>query len=109
MGADAHVDVITLLIEGNHRVLGKVIDQFHLVVLIPVRKKLQGLFSGYFRPLQGKVLLDYPLHLLLDRRKIFFGEPVVDVDVVIEAVIDSGAYCEFCFRPDVLDGLGHDV
>ena len=64
MGAGAQVGEVALAVEGDHRVLGQILDQFHLVGLARLFAEGQGFGTGQFKALQPLVSLDDAGHFL---------------------------------------------
>ena len=109
MGPGAEVGEVALLIEGDHRVLGEVVDQLHLVGLVHLLHQLQRLRPGQFKALQLLLGLADPAHFRLDGLEVIGGKDVLTVHVVVEPVVDGGADGKLCARVQVLNGLRHDV
>ena len=108
--ADAHVDVIALLIEGQGRILGQVADVLHLVVLAAIRHQPDGFLPGQREGLDGQILLDDLLHFLLDGGQILIGQlHITQIHVVVEALLGGGAVGKVGLRVEVLQRLGQDV
>ena len=57
MGAGAQVGELPLLVEGDGGVLRQVVDELHLVGLLPLLHELHRLGPGQFEPLQLQLLL----------------------------------------------------
>ena len=57
MGSGAEVGKIALLVEGNHGVLGKVVDQLHFVRLGLVLHELDCFGTGQFKAFQLQLFL----------------------------------------------------
>ena len=110
VGADAHINVLALLIEADGGILGQIADVLHLELLLTVLHQLDGLGTGQDEGLDGQVLLDDLPHLFLDGGQILVGQlGVAQVHVVIEAVLGGGAIAEVSLGVQALDGLCHDV
>ena len=108
--ADAHVDVLALLEEGDARVLVEVADVLDLVLLAALLHELDGLGAGQLEGRELEVLLHDLLHLGLDGGQVVLGELLVaQIDVVVEAVVGRRTVGEVGLRVQALDGLGHDM
>ena len=95
VGADAHVDILTLLVEADDRILGQVADVLHLELLLAVLHQLNGLGPGQDEGLDGQVFLGDLAHLLFDVGKVLVGQlGVAQIHVVVEAVLGGGAVAE---------------
>ncbi len=103
MRPGAQVGKALLLVEGDHAVLGKVVDQLHLVGL--VLDKLQRLGAGKLEPLQFGVLLDDAAHFLFHVLEKLGREGLVHVEVVVKAVVDGRADGQPRLRPQRLHRL----
>ena len=111
VGADAHVDVVALLVEGDAGVVVQVADVLDLVLLAALLHKGDGLGAGLLVHGELEVLLDDLLHLGLDRREVVLADldALGQVDVVVEAVVGRGAVGKVGLGIEALDGLRHDV
>ena len=110
MRADAHVDVVTLLEEGDPSVFGQVADVLDLVLLAALLHEGDGLLARELEHLEFEVLLGDLLHLGLDGGQVVFGDGLVaEVDIVVEAVVGGGAVSEIRLWIEAQDCLGHDV
>ena len=108
--ADAHVDVVALLVEGQRRVFGQVADVFDLVDFAALLHELDGVLAAKREGLNRQVLLDDGLHFLFDGLEVFVGElHVAQIDVVMEALFSCRAIGEMRLRIQVLDCLREDV
>ena len=108
--ADAHVDVVALLVEGQRRVFGQVANVFDLVDFAALLHELDGVLAAKREGLNRQVLLDDGLHFLLDGLEVFVGElHVAQIDVVVEALFSCRAIGEMRLRIQVLDCLREDV
>lgn len=111
VGADAHVDVVALLVEGDAGVVVQVADVLDLVLLAALLHKGDGLGTGLLVHGELEVLLNDLLHLGLDRGEIVLADldTLGQVDVVVEAVVGRGAVGKVGLGVQALDGLRHDV
>lgn len=108
--ADAHVDVVALLVEADLGVLGQVVDVLELVLFVALLHQLLGLFAAEDEGLDRQVFLDDLPHLGLDGGEVLVAElPVAQIHIVIEAVFGRGAVGEIGLGIEALDGLRHDV
>ena len=105
----AQVRKISLCIHRDDRILRQVFNQFHFVVLISLFKELKCFLSGNLASDQRQVLLHDLFHFLLNLEEIFFAEFMLTLHIVIESVVDSWSNRKLGVRPQVLDGLRHDV
>ena len=110
VGTNAHIDIVTLLIEGDPGVLREVADVLHLVDLAAGFHQGDGLVPGQLVGLDGQVLLADLLHLSLDGLKVLVGELLLSqIHVVVEATLRSRAVGELRLGMQPPDRLGHDV
>ena len=96
-----------LPVEGDHGILGQVVDQFHLVGL--VLHQFQSIKPGQFKALQLQLFLADLAHFGFDGLQMLLGEVEGCVKIVVEAVFDSGANGQLHFGVQALDSLRHDV
>ena len=73
--ADAHVDVLALLVESDARVFGQIGDVLDLVLLAAFLHELDGLLARELEGLDLEVLLADLLHLGFDGREVFHRQP----------------------------------
>ena len=110
VGADAHINVVALLVEADDGILGQVADVLLLILGVTLLHQLDGLVSGQDEGLDGQICLDDLLHLLFNFQEILVGElSVAEVHIVVEALFGSGAVGKVRIGIQMLDGLGHDV
>ena len=111
VGADAHVNVVALLVEGDAGVVVQVADVLDLVLLAALLHKGDGLGAGLLKDGELKVLLDDLFHLGLDRGEVVLADldALGQVDVVVKAVVGRGAVGKVGLGIEALDGLRHDV
>ena len=108
--ADAHVDIIALLIERDPRVLRKIADVLLLVLRAALVQKLQRLRTWKFERLEGEILLRDLLHLIFDRNEILVRQLAIpEVDVVVEASLRRRAVRKIGIGIQSLDRLRHDM
>ncbi len=108
--AHAHVDVLTLLEEGDVGVLLQVAYVLDLVGLSALLHQGDGLGAGLLIGLELEVLLDNRAHLLLDGGQVVVGDfGLAEVDVVVEPVVGRGAVGKVSLGVEALDRLRHDV
>ena len=86
MGAGAQVCKFALLIEADNGILGKVLDQFHLIGLVLLLHKGDGLGSGELEALQRQGLLDDLLHFSLDLFQVIGSNGIHRIHIIIEAI-----------------------
>ena len=75
----------------------------------PLSSEIHRLRPGDFHALEGVVRLDLLFHLLLDPREVLRRDPVRQIDVVIEAVVDRRTGGKLRFRPNAQDGRGQHM
>ena len=109
MGPGAQVGKVALAVEGDHRVLGQVLNQLHLVGLSRLFAEGQGLGAGQFKALQPLVALDDAGHLLFHLGQKLGSKGLLHVEVVIEAVLDGGADGQLGLGVQVQHRLGQHV
>ena len=111
VGADAHVDVVALLVEGDAGVVVQVADVLDLVLFAALLHKGDGLGAGLLVHGELEVLLDDLLHLGLDRGEVVLADldALGQVDVVVKTVVGRGAVGKVSLGIQALDGLRHDV
>src|SRR5918997_300086 len=104
--AAAEVEELALAINRDVAVL-EVADDLPLVRVVLVQ--LLGLGFGDLLTLYRQVATDHLAHLLLDARQVFDGDPAIDLDVVVEAVLYRWTYGQLAARIELHDGLRHRV
>ena len=108
--AYAHVDVFTLLIEGDDCVLVKVADMFDFIFFSSLFHQCNSLFARKRKRLDWQILFDDFLHFRLDAGKVIVGEfGFAEVYVVVKTFFVCGAVGKVCFGEKTLDCLRHDV
>ena len=99
MRPDAHVDIVALLIEGNHRVLRQVGNMLNLVDFSAVLHQLHRFLPGQRINLERQILLYDLLHFSFNGRQIFVRQMhVSQVDVVMESLLGRGSVGKVCLR-----------
>ena len=110
MRADAHVDVVALLIEGDDGVIGQVGNVLDLVDFTAVLHELDSLIAGQGIDLEGQVFLHDLLHFRLDGGQVFICEfDVAQIDVIMESLFSGGTIGKVGIGVQALDRLGHDM
>ena len=111
VGADAHVDVVALLVEGDAGVVVQVADVLDLVLLAALLHKGDGLGAGLLVHGELEVLLDDLLHLGLDHGEVVLADldALGQVDVVVKTIVGRGTIGKVGLGIKTLDGLRHDV
>ena len=111
MGACAEVGELALRIEGDHLVLGQILNQLHLIVLTLLTEECNRLCTGNLAADKRQILLDDLLHFLFDITKIGIRQLVLHVEIVVEAVLDrrSDRELHMALRIQALHRLRHDV
>ena len=110
VGADAHINILALLIEADGGILGQIADVLHLELLLAVLHQLDGLGTGQGEGLDGQVLLGDLVHLFLDGGQILVGQlDIAQIHIVVEAVLGGRAVAEVSVGVQALDGLGHNM
>ena len=109
MRAPAKVLPSPMPIHPERFVTGDGVDEFHLVgfVVRLVMRDGAGAVPDLGR--DGVALGDDLAHLLLDHGKVFGGEGLGAVEIVIPAVLDHRADGHFDGGPDFLHSAGHDM
>ena len=106
VGAGAQVGELALPVEGDHRVLGQVVDELHLEGLALLLHEFDRFLTGQLEPLQLQLFLADLAHLGLKLGKLPLGEGLGGVEVVVEAVVDGRADGQLHLRVEALHGLG---
>ena len=109
MGAGAQVHELTLAVEGDDGVLRQIIDELHLIRLFLLLHEFDGFGAGQLEALQFQLFLADLAHFGLDLLQIAGGEGEGGVQIVIEAVVDTGADGQLHLGMQALDGLGQHV
>ena len=110
VGADAHVDIVALLIEADDGILGQIADVLFLIFCVTVVHELDGLVPRQDEGLDGQIGLDDLLHLFFNGLQILVCQLLVaKVHVVVEALFSGGAVSKVRIGVQMLNGLGHDV
>ena len=109
MRAGAQVGEVALFIEGDDGVLGKVVNELHLVGLAALLHKLDGLGAGQLKALQLELFLADFAHLGLQLGELGLGEGLGGVEIIVEAVFNGGADGELDLGMQPLHGLGQNV
>ena len=111
MGACAEVGELALRIEGDHLVLGQILNQLHLIVLTLLTEECNRLCTGNLAADKRQILLDDLLHFLFDITKIGIRQLVLHVEIVVEAILDrrSDRELHVALRIQALHRLRHDV
>ena len=110
MGADAHVNILALLIEADGGVLGQIADVLHLELLLAVLHQLDGLGTGQGESLDGQVLLGDLVHLFFDGSQILVGQlDIAQIHIIVETILGGRAVAKVGVGVQTFDGLGHDM
>ena len=109
VGAGAQVGKLPLLIEGDDRILGQVMDELYLVWLALLLHELNRLRPGQLKPLQLQLLLADLPHLPLDLLQMLRGKGEGGVHVVVPALVDRGTNGQLHLGPQPLNRLGHHM
>ena len=110
VGSDAHIHVLALLEEAELGLIGQIRHVLDLVVLLALLHQLHSLVTGQDEGLDGQIFLADLAHLFFDVGQILVAQLLVaQIDVVVEAVLGSGAEGKVSLRIQALDGLRHDV
>ena len=80
----AEVGELALLVEADDGILGQVVDELHLVGLLPLLHELQCLLTGQLEALQLQLLLADLPHLRLDLGQILLCEGKGCVQIVVK-------------------------
>ena len=89
--------IVSLAIEGNLRILGKILDQLHLVGLVPLLHEGDGFLSWQGKTLQLCALLDDLLHLRFQLIQVFPGEGFT-LKIIVKSVLDGGTDSQLRLR-----------
>ena len=109
MRPTAEILPVAVPIHPQRLVAGDRVDQLDLVGLVIRLVMRDGAgavpdFGGH-----GVALGDDLAHLLFDHGKVFGGEGLCTVEIVIPAVVDHRADGDLDGGPDLLHGAGHDM
>ncbi len=109
MGAGAQIHELALLIEGDVGIGGQIIDQFHLIRLLPLLHVLEGLGTGQLKALQLQLFLADLAHLRLNLCQVILGKSKGRVQIVVKAVVDARADGQLHLRMQALHRLSQNV
>ncbi|EJX01852.1 hypothetical protein, membrane [gut metagenome] len=105
----AKVGKITLLVEADNCIFGKIIYKFYFVGFVPLFHKLYGLFTGKFKALQFNFFLAYFSHLSLEIFQNLGSDCKGSIKVVVKSVFNSRAYGKLNFGVQAFDSLSQNV
>ena len=109
--ACAQICEISLLVNGNKRVLRKIVNKLYLVALSFFFKELQRIRTADFLADHRNILLYNAVHFLLNVFKVAVCKLFLHVDIVVEAVFnrrsDSELDSVLCVK--MLESLRHDM
>ena len=105
----AQVGEVAHLVEGQHLILGQILDQLDLVGLLTALHVGDGLGTGQRVAARTDALFSAALHFLFDLGKVLHGEGNLGIKVIVKAVRDGGADGQLRLGEQVLDGHGHQV
>ena len=88
MRAAAEVGEGSAAVERDRLSGGNVRESLELVAL--VGEELRRLPARHLESLEGQIVRDQPEHLGLDRREVLGRDPVIEVDIVVEALLRGG-------------------
>ena len=100
----AQIHPVTLGIEGNLRILRKILDQLHFIRLIPFPKKCNGLLSGLGKTLNLGTFFGDLLHFLLYGIQILSGKRCA-LKIIIKPGIDRRPDGHLCIGEQGLHRL----
>ena len=104
------IEKLALLIKGQRFVFGKSFSHvFDFERLFHVLADLNRGVAFFNDSFEGFIEFDEFLHLLFDRREIFFGQRRVALDVVVETVFERGPERELHVVFDSHHRAGHHV
>lgn len=109
MGACAEINEFALTIEADYGILGQIVDKLDLIGLFPLLHEFDSFFSGQFKPLERMIFRNYLCHFSFNLREILGAERNIGVEIIIKAVINSGADCELDLGPKPLNCLCKDM
>ena len=108
MRAAAQIDEVLLPVSGDNGI-PHVLKELHLVAFSHAAEEVDGLLPRHLDALQRDVGTHDLVHLLLDPRQILLAEFAPDIEVIVEPVLNSGAYSESGLRKEPFDGMSHHV
>ena len=109
MRSPAEVDEIAAAVEADRLALRNVRQTLELILLPGFAKHLLRLRARQFKPLERELSTDHLLHQLFDRLEVLIDQPVLHVEIIVEAVFGRRADVELRFRIKLLDRGRHDV
>ena len=108
--SDAHIDIFTLLEEAEFGFVCQVCHVLYLILFAALFHELYGLGTGQDKGLDGQVFLADLAHLFLDVFQIFVAQlGVAQIDIIVKALIGSGAKTKIGLREQALHGLCHNM
>ena len=105
----AQVGELALPVKADGLALRQLLNQLHLVGLLPLGHQAHGLGPGELKALNPEIFLDNLLHLGLQRPQHLGGKGNLRIDVVIKAVLNGRTDRELGLRIEPLDGLCQNV
>lgn len=110
MRSRAELVKLALTEERDLLALARVLlDKLDLIYLALLLHQFDSLFGVKLISFERQSLLDYLLHLRLDFPENLGGERHIDVEIVIEAVVNGGAYRKLRLGIEALDRLSENV
>ena len=109
MRSAAEIDKVAGAVEGDLRPFRNVGETLQFVGLPGLGEHLLGLGARKLETLEGEFPPDQLLHRLLDRLQVLRQQPVLHVEVVVEAVLGRRTDVEFRVRIELLHRRRHHV
>ena len=101
----AEVGETPLFVERDLRVLGKVFNEFDLILFRIFGHEFDRLRAGQRKAFQGKIALDDLFHFLFDLAEVLLRDGRGKIDIVIKSVFDGRPDRKFTGREDRFDRL----
>ena len=104
MRSCAQINEISLGVEGNLSICGKVCDQFHFVGFFFFCHEADGLLSWESEAFEFVSFLDDPFHLFFQLVKVLSGKWFC-LKVIVEAGVDCRPDCQFGIGKQMSDSF----
>ena len=105
----AEIDEIALLVKGNFRVLGQIVDKFLFIRFAEIIHHFKGVLAAQRKALDGQIALDDLVHFRFDLAEIVLADGRFEIYVVIKTVFDDGPDGELAGRVNGFDRLRQHV
>ena len=110
MRADAHVDIFSLLIKADYRVLWQIADMLYFVFFAAAFHQFYGFFAGQDKGFERQIFFDNLAHFFFDRGKITVVQLCIpEIYVIIKALFGCRAVTEIRVRVQPFDCLRHNM